>query len=421
LRWATAVVIALIVVVSVPFTGRSAAPIVITSWNGVGPPEADILTGFTQEFNAQYAGKYRVDETLMKWDTLYTKILTDYRTGNAPDILTFEAPALPQYVSFGVLQDIGTAMAQVGIRERDYVPRAWQGTFVAGKQYAVPIDVHPWALFYNRKLFRAAGLPDRGPRNMDEFVSFAKKLTMATHGGGTIDQWGFAFNYSGAIPHRLLISLLAQKGKFLLSPDNKRAVFDNPDTIEALQFLYDLVYKYKVAPERETDTVGDFQRGVIGMIVTGPWELPDFKHTAGLDFMTAPFPVFYSRPAVWGDAHQFVLPRSASPERQEAAMQFALFVSRKGLEWTTQAGHIPVRLDVLDSPQFKSMTEWQAIAAETKYMVYYPPIIQFSRVFGQDPSSPLDKMTESILLNKASIPDAVKQAELEFNQILAEK
>jgi len=51
-------------------------------------------------------------------------------------------------------------------------------------------------------------------------------------------------------------------------------------------------------------------------------------------------------------------------------------------------------------------------------MVYYPPIVEYSLVFSHDPSSPLVEMTESVLLNKASIDAAVKRAEDNFNRIL---
>lgn len=420
MRWVTCVIAAAVMVVSLPFAGMTASPVVITSWNGVGPPENVILSQFTRDFNTKYAGQIQVTENVTKWDTLYSQILTDYRSGNPPDVLTFETSALPQYVHFGVLQPVGPLMAQAGLKQSDFVPAVWRSTFIGGVQYAVPLDVHPWGFFYNRKLFQAAGLPDRAPRNMAEFLSDAQKLTVAGTGGAP-DQYGFGFNYNGANPSRLMISLLAQKGKTILSPDNKRAVFDTADTREVLQFLYDLVYKYKVVPQRETDAVGDFKRGAIAMLVTGPWEIPDFKSVSGLDFATAAMPVFYNKPGVWGDAHDLVLSKTNSPERQKAAMEFAAYISSRGYEWTTQAGHLPVREDVINNPQFKTLGYWQPLVAEESYMTVYPPIDQFSEMFGQDPTAPFVKMTESILLNQASIAAAVTQAQTEFNQVLAQK
>jgi len=325
MRWVAVVGLVLMLAFSFPHGVQSASPVVITFWNGIGPPEADVLSGFVKEFNAKYEGKYRIEETVTKWDTLYTKVLTDFRAGNPPDVLTFHQPALRQYVSLGVLQDIDALVAKAGIKGEDYAARAWQGTVIDGKRYAVPNDMHPWALYYNRKMFKAAGLPDRGPKNMDEFLSFAKKLTVDTNGDGKIDQWGFGYNYNGAIPHRLLISLLAQKGKSIPSADGKHATLNNADTRDVLQFLYDLVYKYKVVAERQTDADVAFKQGNIAMLLDGPWNLLDYKGTAGLDFMTAPIPTFYNKPAVWGSSHVYVMPKSKSPEKLAGLLNGAGF------------------------------------------------------------------------------------------------
>ena len=93
---------------------------------------------------------------------------------------------------------------------------------------------------------------------------------------------------SNGAPHRFLISLLGQKGKRLLSDDNRQAVFDTEDTRKHCS-SYDLVYKHKVAPERE---------GPAGCIppwsgrddLDGPWSIAEFRDTEGLDYMTAQCP-----------------------------------------------------------------------------------------------------------------------------------
>lgn len=406
----------------VPLSGYTASPVVVRFWNGIGAPEADVLSDFVKAFNERHAGQYRVEETVMKWDTLYSKLLVDFRTGNQPDLLTFHQPALKQYSTLGVLQELDSLVTKAGINGSDYISTAWQGTVVDGKRYAVPMDMHPWALYYNRALFKEAGLPDRGPTDMKEFMEFARRLTKDTNGDGKIDQWGFSYEYNGAVPHRFLISLLGQKGKGILSADNKRAVLDTDDTREALQFMYDLVYKYKVVPERETDPQGAFRRGVVGMILDGPWSIAEFRDTAGLDYMTSPMPVFYNRPGTWGSSHTLVIPKNTKAAVQEAAMQFVAFVVKeRGFDWAQRAGHLPIRKDILSSTKFAQLKESRAFAESLEHMIYYPPIVEYSRVFSHDPSSPLVKMTESVLLGKTDIATATKRAQDEFNAILGTK
>lgn len=417
-----AILVLAVVALGVSSNGYTASPVVVRFWNGIGAPEADVLSEFVKEFNQKHAGQYRVEETMMKWDTLYSKLLIDFRAGNQPDLLTFHQPALKQYSTLGVLQDLDALVAKAGIKGEDYVSTAWSGTVVDGKRYAVPMDMHPWALYYNRTLFKEAGLPDRGPVDMKEFMEFAQKLTKDTNGDGKPDQWGFSYEYNGAVPHRFLISLLGQKGKRILSDDNRRAVLDTDDTKEALQFMYDLVYKYKVVPERETDPQGAFRRGVVGMILDGPWSIAEFRGTAGLDYMTSPTPKFYGQAGTWGSSHTLVIPKNTKPAVQEAAMQFVAFVVKeKGFEWAQKAGHLPIRKDILGSAEFKQLKESQAFAGSLDHMIYYPPIVEYSRVFSHDPSSPLVKMTESVLLGKTDIAAAVKRAQDEFNAILGAK
>ena len=110
-----------------------------------------------------------------------------------------------------------------------------------------------------------------------------------------------------------------------------------------------------------------------------------------------------------GQLHVLVFPRNNNEDKLKAAMEFAAFVTTKGFEWTVQAGHMPIRKDILESEEFKKLEEWQAFAKSLPNMVYYPPIVEYSLVFSHDPSSPLVEMTESVLLNKASIDAAVKE------------
>lgn len=83
------IVMVALVALGLSSIGYTASPVVVRFWNGIGPPEADVLSEFVKEFNEKYAGQYRVEETMMKWDTLYSKLLIDFRTGNQPDSAYF--------------------------------------------------------------------------------------------------------------------------------------------------------------------------------------------------------------------------------------------------------------------------------------------------------------------------------------------
>ena len=89
------------------------------------------------------------------------------------------------------------------------------------------------ALFYRRDLFAEAGLPDRPPRDMDEFLSFARTLTNPQdHVYGVAMALGETAWYT--------LSFFYSMGARAVEMDtngNWRCVFDSPQAVEAYYFV----------------------------------------------------------------------------------------------------------------------------------------------------------------------------------------
>jgi multiple sugar transport system substrate-binding protein len=204
----------------------------------------------------------------------------------------------------------------------------------------------------------------------------------------------------------------------ILSADGTKAAFNTPAGIESLQFMYDLVYKYKVSPQGEQDVDDDFKKGVIAMVIEGPWQMADFDTVEGLEYKTAMVPVFYDQPAVWANAHTIAFPDNNNPEKTLAAMKFTKWLFDHNFEWTKNTGHQPIRQSVLDSPEFKALENWQPIAASLPISRFYPAIPQEWEVFARQPTSPFVILLESVMLDKASVPDAIATTESSVNAIL---
>ena len=395
----------------------------IVFWNGIGPPENVVLTELISKFNETNKDSINVNEIVMDWSTLYTKLLLDYRVGLAPDALVMHQSALAQQVSFGVLAEISELADEVGFKKEDYVKRAWEGTLINGKRYAIPLDMHPYVLFYNAKLFEEAGLdPDKPPTNKEELIDYAQKLTKDIDNDGVTDQYGLGIPYSGGTPFRIWMSLIWQhEGGAILTDDLKKAAFNTQAGIESLQFLQDLVYKYKVIPEGETTPDDDFSKGLVAMNVTGPWAIFDFNALKDFEYRTAPMPVIYDQPATWGDSHILTLADTGNKDKMEASMKLIKFISDQSLIWTVKAGHLPVKREILESDEFKKLELSQAFANSLDFTYYYPSITKKEEVFGREATSPFVMMIESVLLNQETSKKAIEKAEKVVNKILAEE
>ena len=397
-------------------TAAPAKPITIQLYSGLGAPDNVPFAALVKQFNAENTDGITVEQTEMDWATLYSKLVLDFKAGNAPDVVTLHQTNLAENVNLGVLQPIDDLYKQVGIDPTDFVDTVWKGAQVDGKQYAIPNDMHPLALYYNVDLFKAAGLdPNKPPTTGAELLDYAQKLTDPAK-----KQYGIGLGYTAGGPFRIWMSLVWQhKGASILNEDNTKAAFNTPAGIESLQFMYDLVYKYKVNPQGEQDEDTDFKNGTIAMIIEGPWEMSDFNSVSGLNYKTAQIPVVYDQPAGWADSHMYAFPDNKKPEATLAAMKFAKWMSDHNFDWTKNSGHQPVRLSVINSSEFKALENWQAFSASVPVAHYYPAIAKESEVFGRQPTSPFTMMMESVMLNKVSVAEGIANAEKAVNDILA--
>ncbi|MCC7130129.1 MAG: hypothetical protein B6D39_04815 [Anaerolineae bacterium UTCFX2] len=394
----------------------AAKPITIQFWIGLGAPDNVPMENMVKQFNSENKDGITVEYTNMDWDTLYSKIVLDFKTGNAPDIATMHQTNIIQNVSLGILQPIDEIYKQAGIDASDFVESAWKGAQVDGKQYAIPNDMHPLGLYYNVDHFKAAGLdPEKPPTNKEEFLEYARKLTDPAKG-----QYGVGLGYTGGVPFRIWMSLIWQhKDQDVLNADRTKAAFNTPAGIDSLQLMYDLVYKEKVNPQAEQDFEDDFKKGIVSMVIDGPWSISDFNTVESLHYKTAMIPVIYDQPAAWANSHTYVFPDNKKPEATLAAMKFAKWMSDHNFEWSRDSGHQPVRISVINSPEFKQLVNWQPFAATVPVAHYYPATVKQAEVFGRQPTSPFVVMMESVMLDKVAVPDAIATAEKAVNEILA--
>ncbi len=394
----------------------------IVFWNGVGAPENVVFSDMVKKYNETNQDNIEVEEVILDWGTLYSKIVLDFKAGTSPDVVTMQQSNIYQNVDLGVLSDITQLAADNGFKKDDFVETAWDGTLIDGKQYAIPYDMHPLALYYNVKLFQEAGLdPNNPPKTKEEFLDAAKKLTKDTNGDGTPDQYGLGLTYSGGIPFRFWMSLLWQhKGADVLSPDRTKADFNNQAGLEALEFMHSLIYTDKVVPEQEQSPDDDFAKGIVAMDISGPWSQFDFNKVEGLEYNTAQLPVFFEQPAAWTNSHTMVMPDTKDDARKAASIKFIKFLSDESLTWTVKAGHLPVKNSILADPEFAKLTKSKAFSDSLATAHYYPSIVKTSEVFGREPNSPFVVLMESTLLNKAKPADALKEVEGMVNDILAQ-
>jgi multiple sugar transport system substrate-binding protein len=232
-----------------------------------------------------------------------------------------------------------------------------------GKKYASPQWGNSRVLIYRKDMFAAAGLdPNKPPKTWDEFVEYAKKLTIDKNKDGIIDQWG-AF-YAGGRPEfgmeTYLQYLYASGGR--MYDDNGKCVVNSDEGVAALEFLADLRNKHKVVPQGVGDYVeGDnwdaIINGITAMTIDEPMILFNTVKKNGADKVGAGmYPVRdLSNPNWGGIAVLCGFAINANSKNKEAAAKYAINYGTYEVQKTeiVDEGNIACIPAVFDDPAIK--------------------------------------------------------------------
>ncbi|NLN28798.1 MAG: extracellular solute-binding protein, partial [Firmicutes bacterium] len=256
--------------------------------------------------------------------------------GVMPDVGWVSPDWFVPFYTEELLVPIEELLERDGIDGSSFWPGVWkQG--VGGRQWGMPFEVGSEALIYNRDWFDAAGIGEP-PQTWDDFLTVAKRLTDPERG-----RWGFEPGWPGYMS----IQWVWRNGGGLVSDDLRQALFDQPETVEAVQWLADLERVHRV-------TGGHVPTGTAGMIVvhTGWFE---FAKTFPFTFGTDPAPISETgQRASLSYYKELVLFRS-TPEREEAAWRFIRWFSEpeQQAQWGERTGYLPVNRQALQLESYQ--------------------------------------------------------------------
>ena len=173
------------------------------------------------------------------------------------------------------------------IKINDYYQEVVENLKYKGNIYALPLGFNVHVLYYNTELFDEAGVsyPDES-WTWKELLEAAKRLTKDKNNDGRIDQFGFIpFNAE---------SLIKQNGGDILNKEGTECIINSIEAIEALEFLHDLIYKYRVSPtpaeSLSQSTIHLFQMKRLVMFIGGRWVGCEFRKVKSLRWAIAPVP-----------------------------------------------------------------------------------------------------------------------------------
>jgi multiple sugar transport system substrate-binding protein len=232
------------------------------------------------------------------FNDFWTKLTTEAASGSAPCIVGLQGQRAPQYGN--LLVPLDDYMSKAGVKASDYVPSITKGLQYNGKQVALPYDVGPFIMFYNKDAFKAAGLKEPAAGwTTEEFLADAKALTKAPKYGYWVQS-----DIGNLLPF-----VLSDSGQSALNGSGKLDV-NNAAWQKGAQFYVDLITKDKVAApvpsaNSSTSAANQFLNGNAYMSLDGPWDLINARKQAKFQVGIAPVPAGASGSKTWSDGSGF--------------------------------------------------------------------------------------------------------------------
>ena len=283
------------------------------------------------------------------------KIRLRYASGQAPDIWYHREDLLSEFVNLGLVDPAPEYIAKL-VRENSLNEMVRDASFFDGRCYGIAHSAAWTALYYNKQMFREAGLdPERPPQTWDELIDYADRLTIRRP-DGSIARAGFSLRKAGykrGTAEKFLTFFYTAGGR-VFNAEGTKSNFDTPAGRAALSFYKTILDRRIDSVEFEGDQQG-FGQGRVAMFIR-ELHVVDWLRTnyPDLGFGVAPIPSFEAGEPSYssGGAYPFVV--SSDSKYKDEAWRFLEFLMQDGpyARYMRTVGELPMLKSVAEQPEF---------------------------------------------------------------------
>ena len=360
------------------------------------------------------------------WDNLRTKFLTAAGAGDPPDVVMTDIIWLGEYADSGLIADV-TEMAEAWSEWDDVAPLYKEATKWNGRIYGTWLNTDVRIMAYNKKLFREAGLdPEKAPTTWSEQLAVAKAISDKLGPGAY--GLGFPATLEDETSQTFYAYLFSLGGK-ILSDDNKTALFNSEEGVEALSQLVELVNCGATPRSIVSGSSNDINQGVFqdkfamsymtkayGYAVANIKDLTKEQYLE--DFGVATIPrADDGKPATMCGGYLLCVPEGA--KNKSLSWEFITYAAGAEAQfaYTTALGYVPTFTSLMDRAEdyYEVDPYFEVILDQLNNANFRPSIPQYTEV-----SAEIQHAIQAAVLGEKTPKAALDDAARIVNSILAE-
>ena len=334
-------------------------PITISFWNSFTGADGDMLVDLVDRFNEENKDNITVEMDISS--DFDSQLSTAFAGGTGPTMILSSSAYRFTYGDY--LQNVQDIFDQTSLDQSDFIQSYLDYCSGPDYLYFVPFQVVGYYMYWNKDLFKAAGLdPETPPTTWDEWETMAEKLTDESK---NVYGSGISYDYAYQIAHIMQrfggLAVTGEDGDWTVNFEG------NEGYAKFLNMYKDMIKNGYNPLEADTDSMAS--AGQIGLTIGGPWV------TSGLDTAGVNYGIGLIPQGDAGDMNSvevlgFAVTTAANDAEKQAAYKFIEWWntqdadgSSPALEWSLANGFPAYTYSVQENEAYQASEKLSAMSA----------------------------------------------------------
>jgi multiple sugar transport system substrate-binding protein len=314
---------------------------------------------------------------------------------------------------------LNSYMAKDGRPGSYFYPAMMKASTFSGKVYSFPTDGGDYAILYNKKIFKEAGITAT-PTTWAQVAADSAKITSKLKG-----IYGFYVPFGvNEWTVWTFESMLWSEGGHFLNNNGTKALFGSPAGVAGLNVWVNLLKKHLAYPSSLANSSQNsgypgFQDGKVAMYIDGSYRMGiDDTALGKANVGVFQFPKTKEYAMNTGTNQSFML--KGTPAQEACEWDYLKYMTEPSVQakWDVATGFIPTVRAVAQTPTYKAFVakdpRLNVFVHELQYAHTRPSIQNYAQI-----SAELGKQIEAALMQQETAKAALSAAQSQANQILA--
>ncbi len=345
-----------------PAEPMTAEKVNINFWHAMSGHNGEVIDELVKRFNESQDNIIVTSTYQGSYDDEINKLKAGLQSKDVPAVVQVYDIGTRLMIDLNVMTPMQDFIDKENFEVSDIEPNVANYYTVDGRLWSMPFNTSNPVLYYNKDLFKAAGLdPEKAPRTWDDVAEYARALTVKDASGQTT-QYGCSF----AIYGWFVEQFLAVQGGYYVDNENGRAAtatqatFNGPEGVALLNWWKGMIDEGICTNlgRATADTKKAFDSGVVAMTLDSTAGLRDRinaaegKFEVGVGFLPRANEDDYNKAGTIIGGASLWITNQRPAEEQAAAWEFVKFMSSAQSQayWHIQTGYYPINSKGYNEP-----------------------------------------------------------------------